>query len=471
MEPCCSSPSPEDTGDRTGTVVCTSCGHLFVAAWESSANLHDEWYPEHRVDRRAEVRSEPGRYVLTKNPDELRSDTFTTHTYVLDVLTALKLYTFRAQVLDMFWATHSGMRVAGNCKRRRIAACTLTVARAQSAVVYVPDLLREFDIDKGELLKGLNEIRKFRSDGPRVTFPSPAPATYELDTYLPRLCEEFTYGGPPSKERSEHLYRDGHLILIFAKRASLEIGRFAGALEGAAFCLSYEAQMRKKAGEPVHREIAGIIGAGRRNLAWRYKELKEMLVKCSEAFPFLGDLSKKAAVFYKTLPELLLALAREHDESDPSSSASAPSLSSLDTLSPSLPTESVTTNKLKRSLVPPAFAHAARKRHKIDQRIQKAKLHIARLHAGQVEDAGEDPDGEGDTDVDDEYGDQDGTDGPGRSETPGRDRLDKRIEQALLDGYTEAHIRSFRHRIYPSSKYDPTVPEEAQPQNSTPTCA
>ncbi|KAJ3184577.1 hypothetical protein HDU87_003978 [Geranomyces variabilis] len=442
---CCDSPQL-DVLDDSGETICTNCGHVvtdYVLHLESeSFSTELKGRLKHQRKQR-EDRASSDHYPKTKHPRAvgLSGDDAVVQRILGNALSGLSLSSLSEGVRHLYWRSNTESWMRDIHRRAKLAVCTWKLARSKGMVVFFPKVLEHFDIDKQHFTAAL---RRMHAHQPGM-FPAPAPSVFKLDTFLPKLIERFSFGSIKGNE----LQRNAQVILKVVKRGTIDVGRHPDAIEGAAFWLAYEAAVRKKAPAAVPNQIADIIGCPRHNVTIRYAEMQQMLTLCSEAFPFLSDMRTKST-FYKALPELLLALTPEAVQR---SSAPLSSVSSIST-------------KLDKTLVNPAFAFAARKTHDVQQRILRAQLRVQQLYAGEVESAGEHTDeseiDDSDDDTDSSYGD-----GLGLQNTPNsskRDRVDRRIEQALLDGHPPDQILHFKHKLRRALKFDPSLPPPMMPQ-------
>ncbi|KAJ3161687.1 hypothetical protein HDU86_006457 [Geranomyces michiganensis] len=439
---CCSSPQL-GVLDDSGETVCTACGHVltdYVLHLETDsfsmelARRHD-----HYQKRLAERYKSHG-YPKTRHPRVIFGVDFNPQILLAlsNALAGLSLSSLFEGVLHLYRLSKTELRLTRSQRHAKLAVCTWKLARSKGMIIFFPKVLEHFDINKQEFTAAL---RRIHSHQPSLC-PAPAPSVFMLDTYLPKLSERFSFG----TIKGAGLRRSAEVILKAAKRSAIDLGRQSAVIEGAAFWLAYEAAVRRRAPLGVPAQIADLLCCPRQSLTVRHGELQQMLALCADAFPFLSDVAQKSK-FYKTLPELLLALTPEVAE--PSSRP--------------LALESVTGAKLDKTLVVPAFAFAARSTHVIQERIQRAQLRVQQLYAGEVESAGEHSD-EGDLDDSDDS-DDDSLSSCGErthlQDTPNstrRDHIDRRIEQALLDGHAPANILNFKHRIARRQKFDPSLP-------------
>ncbi|KAJ3157819.1 hypothetical protein HDU89_000198 [Geranomyces variabilis] len=426
---CCNTPQL-DVLDDSGETICTNCGHVvtdYVLHLEhQSYSLELAKRLDHQANRFAK-RASSDFYPKTKHPRTvgLGTDDAAVRSILLNALSGLSLLSLLEGVQHMYWRSKTESHTRDSHRRARLAACTWKLARSKGMVVFFTKVLEHFDVEKQDFTAAL---RRMHAHQPGM-FPAPAPSVFKLDTFLPKLSDRFSFGSIKGNE----LQTNAEIILKVAKRGTIDLGRQPAAIEGAAFWLAYEAAVRKKAPAAVPNQIADIIGCPRQNVTVRYAEMQQMLTLCSEAFPFLSDMRAKS-IFYKSLPELLRALTPEVVQPSPSSASSV-------------------STKLDKTLVNPAFAFAARKTHEVQQRILKAQLRVQQLYAGEVESAGEHSDESEIDDLDDDRG--------GLQYTPNsskRDRVDRRIEQALLDGHPPDQILHYRHKLRRALTFDPSLP-------------
>ncbi|KAI8821437.1 uncharacterized protein EV422DRAFT_619780 [Fimicolochytrium jonesii] len=456
MAACCDAPSPEELND--GSIVCDSCGKV-IGTVELRTEVADTLEGEQRSRFLQTVPTNGGlRGSMFHNASYDFLKTRNIEMEVKDRLTRLKLGQYADAVLKMFWATEKAILRSGRTKVRYgplSAACVWLNVRRFGLSTAVDEVMVAFEVTAQHLKRALNLIQK------HTPIPETSSLYYNFETYLDKVCHGIAKR-VKSPELEPTLRKRARIILDVARRGCFHEGKNPAMLAAAAACLAYEAHFRKKAPPGIPEHAAGILAQEHQHVSYRYIELKDMLTTCAKVFPFFTDEMLKPKMFHRSLSEIIDVLGEEErtrTEEDEARVRDSSARTSSGT--PMIETPPVVTvERMNKALVPPTFAINARKTEYLTRRIKKAKIRINQFYYCELSSCGE---SSADEDTIEPVPPTFPTRIPSLAEMDRdeRDHTDKRIEQLLLDEYSDQQILSMGHRIHTNRRYDPTLPPSA----------
>ncbi|KNC98497.1 uncharacterized protein SPPG_06194 [Spizellomyces punctatus DAOM BR117] len=395
---CCSAPHA-DVDDQEN-LVCTNCGHVLAQV----PLVQNDSFQVFTKDGIAGITVRKGQSHALRQLEHYKKNSkeLDFERALQNYLHELKLSAYAERISTLFWSmkTRLGIRF-GMASLSLLGACICVVSRDLQLPLTLNTVAHVLDVPNasiGASIKKMKAVNDFHSP----TLPS-------VEIYVPKVCEAMA----PNNSELANSYRDDTLSLLrFAKCSGLDQGRTPASTVAAAGCLAYEAVLRRKAPPSVYQSAASSVDISEKTLHRRYRELVELLIKCGKSFPFFEDL--RMETLHRSLRDLIShVVLKETYELPPSSR------------------ESVISGKLNEVMNPPSFCESLHKRTDLQQHIEKAKVRVHRLFAGEEVDVGENGD----------------SDDSATEDTPDKNGLDRKIEQLLLDGYTESQILDMHNKL------------------------
>ncbi|KAJ3190041.1 hypothetical protein HDU85_000332 [Gaertneriomyces sp. JEL0708] len=336
-----------------------------------------------------------------------------------NVVNSLKLTSLNELILDYFRQLYMDGMSSSIPVKVLIGVCIFIAVRTARSPVLLGAIADAVECDKLQVVQWAHKVKGRVGAQTLLTIP---------EDHVDKLCALL------SPRQPETACKDGNAALAlikFAKTRWLEQGRAAATLTAAAVCMAFEARRRRPAPSSVYTTLAESVDILVSTLRARHQELAHALLEHARSSPVFQDLKSKD--FFKALPQILAILAV----------SSAPVATTI----PSVNTD------------PPAFRLAQHNREELQLRLRKAQARVSAFHLGEVDDAGEATLSY--SDDDEVNGDEDAS---GERDCAAlvlqyiqrRDRIDKRIEQLLLDGVRPQNIldRNFGYLPHQRPKHD-----------------